>query len=93
MGWNTLTQTNPHPMLDGLDIGAAGLNAYFVHSYHFEVADPAHLLATVDYGQTLTAIVGRDNLIATQFHPEKKPSTWLELHLEFPQLVAIVKGR
>lgn len=77
MGWNTLTQTNPHPMLDNLDIGPDGSNAYFVHSYHFEVADPAQLLATVDYGQTLTAIVGRENLIATQFHPEKSQALGL----------------
>lgn len=83
MGWNTLNQTNPHQMLDNLDIGPDGLNAYFVHSYHFEVADPAQLLATVDYGQTLTAIVGRDNLIATQFHPEKSQSLGLKFISNF----------
>ncbi|MFT6657589.1 imidazole glycerol phosphate synthase subunit HisH [Maritalea sp.] len=83
MGWNTLTQTNPHLMLDNLDIGPGGLNAYFVHSYHFEVADPAQLLATTEYGQKLTAIVGRDNLIATQFHPEKSQALGLKFISNF----------
>ncbi|MGJ8528661.1 imidazole glycerol phosphate synthase subunit HisH [Maritalea sp.] len=83
MGWNTLTQTNPHPLIDDIDLGDDGSHAYFVHSYFFEVADPAHLIATVDYGQTLTAIIGRDNLVATQFHPEKSQTLGLKLISNF----------
>jgi len=83
MGWNTLESVNPHAMTQNLDMGKEGAHAYFVHSYHFEVADPAHLIATVDYGQTLTAIIGRDNLIATQFHPEKSQALGLQLITNF----------
>jgi glutamine amidotransferase len=66
----------PHPVLDGLNTGD---HAYFVHSYRFEVADPAHLLAHVDYGGPITAIVGRDTILGTQFHPEKSQSAGLRL--------------
>ena len=69
MGWNVLQVRRPaHPVLASLPEGA---HAYFVHSYHLEAEDPAHVLATVDYGGTVAAVVGRDNLIGTQFHPEK----------------------
>jgi len=54
-----------------------------VHSYHFEVADPAHLLAHVEYGGHITAVVGRDNLIGTQFHPEKSQDTGLRMIANF----------
>ena len=76
MGWNDLVIDNPHPVLSGL---ATGDHAYFVHSYAMRVADPAHLLAHVDYGGDVTAIVGRDNVIGTQFHPEKSQSAGLRL--------------
>jgi len=69
MGWNDLQFTNStHPLIQNLPAGA---HAYFVHSYHFVTKDRKHELATVNHGQRLTAIVGRDNLIGTQFHPEK----------------------
>lgn len=68
MGWNDLRPARPHPLLDGLDHGA---HAYFVHSYHFACADPANVVATVDYGGPVVAAIGRDNLVGTQFHPEK----------------------
>lgn len=80
MGWNDLTLLRPHPVLDGL---TTGHHAYFVHSYHFRVADPAHLLARTDYGGAVTAIVGRDTLVGTQFHPEKSQSTGLRLIRNF----------
>ncbi|SDH59954.1 imidazole glycerol phosphate synthase subunit HisH [Roseospirillum parvum] len=69
MGWNDLQFTpGCHPLLDGVEPGA---HVYFVHSYHFAVADPARVLARVDYGQPVAALIGRDNLAGTQFHPEK----------------------
>lgn len=76
MGWNDLVIDTPHPVLAGLDTGE---HAYFVHSYHFKVADPAHLLSHCDYGGKITAIVGRDNIIGTQFHPEKSQAAGLRL--------------
>jgi glutamine amidotransferase len=79
MGWNTLTLEKPHPVLEDIPAGPDGLHAYFVHSYHLAATDPAHLIATADYGQQVTAIVGRDNLIGTQFHPEKSQSLGLTL--------------
>ncbi len=76
MGWNDLVIDHPHPVLEGI---ATGDHAYFVHSYQFRVADPARRLAHVDYGGDITAIVGRDNIIGTQFHPEKSQATGLRL--------------
>lgn len=74
MGWNELTIAHPHPVLDGLPSGA---HMYFVHSYQFMLEDPAHLLATTDYGGPITAVVGRDNMIGSQFHPEKSQKSGL----------------
>jgi len=80
MGWNDLVIDRAHPVLDGL---ATGDHAYFVHSYHFRVDDPAHLLAHVEYGGPITAIVGRDNIVGTQFHPEKSQALGLRLIANF----------
>ena len=80
MGWNELQLDRPHPLLDGIE---SGDHAYFVHSYHFRVADPAELLAHVDYGGPITAIVGRDTIVGTQFHPEKSQRTGLRLIANF----------
>lgn len=81
MGWNELAFTpGAHPMLDGI---SPGDHAYFVHSYHFMPHESAHRLATVEYGGTLTACVGRDNLFGTQFHPEKSQATGLKLLSNF----------
>lgn len=71
MGWNELTVARAHPVLDNLPAGA---HMYFVHSYQFITADPAHVLATTDYGAPVTAVIGRDNMIGSQFHPEKANS-------------------
>ena len=76
MGWNDLIVERPHPVLDGI---ATGDHAYFVHSYHFRVADPAHRLAFCDYAGDITAIVGRDNILGTQFHPENSQAAGLRL--------------
>jgi glutamine amidotransferase len=85
MGWNALEVVAPaHPVLAGLGPGPAGApHAYFVHSYAFGADDPAHVLATTDYGGAVTAVVGRDNLVGTQFHPEKSQSTGLRLLANF----------
>jgi len=80
MGWNDLVIHRPHPVLAGI---ATGDHAYFVHSYHFRVDDPAHLLAHVDYAGPITAIVGTGNIIGTQFHPEKSQATGLRLIANF----------
>jgi len=80
MGWNDMVLDRPHPVLAGL---ATGDHAYFVHSYRFQVSDPAHLLAHVDYGGPVTAIVGRGNILGTQFHPEKSQAAGLRLIANF----------
>lgn len=80
MGWNDLVIDHPHPVLSGIETGD---HAYFVHSYHFRVADPAERLAHCDYGVEITAIVGRDNMVGTQFHPEKSQSAGLRLIANF----------
>jgi glutamine amidotransferase len=71
MGWNTLRFVTRHQLLEGIADGPDGLHAYFVHSYQLTPTDPGDLLATTDYGGTVTAMVGRDNMAGTQFHPEK----------------------
>ncbi|RDD63292.1 imidazole glycerol phosphate synthase subunit HisH [Ferruginivarius sediminum] len=77
MGWNELAIRQPdHPVLAGIESGA---HAYFVHSYQFAAGRPEHVLAVTDYGGEVTAVVGRDNLVGTQFHPEKSQATGLRL--------------
>ena len=81
MGWNELRiPDDPAPILAGL---SGGDHAYFVHSYHFVPADAAHRTASVRYGGTVTAAVGRDNLAGTQFHPEKSQQTGQKLITNF----------
>ena len=76
MGWNDLQILHQSPLLAGIENGD---HAYFVHSYHAKVQNPAEILATVEYGQQITAIVGRDNIYGTQFHPEKSQKMGLKL--------------
>ncbi|MCD1626496.1 MAG: imidazole glycerol phosphate synthase subunit HisH [Paracoccaceae bacterium] len=80
MGWNDLVIDQPHPVFDGVTTGD---HAYFVHSYHMRLTNPAHLLAHVDYAGPITAIVGRDNMLGMQFHPEKSQKTGLRLIANF----------
>ncbi|SDZ51260.1 imidazole glycerol phosphate synthase subunit hisH [Jannaschia faecimaris] len=80
MGWNDLVLTGAHPVLGGLKTGD---HAYFVHSYQMVMDDPADRLAHVDYGGDVTAIVARDNVVGTQFHPEKSQATGLGLIANF----------
>jgi len=79
MGWNTLTVEKPHALFAGIADGEDGLHAYFVHSYHMKTASPETLYATAQYGMTVTAAVGRDNIFGTQFHPEKSQTLGLAL--------------
>ena len=80
MGWNDLVIDRPHPVLEGITTGD---HAYFVHSYHFKVADPGQRLAHVDYAGEVTAIIGRDTMVGTQFHPEKSQTAGLRLIANF----------
>jgi glutamine amidotransferase len=83
MGWNTLDLRRTHPLLQGLVLGDAGLHAYFVHSYHLDAERQSDVIATTEHGQTVTAMVGRDNLAGTQFHPEKSQALGLNLLANF----------
>lgn len=76
MGWNELVMQDQHPVLEGLGTNP---HMYFVHSYHLVAAGVSHVLATADYGGAITAVVGRDNMIGTQFHPEKSQASGLRL--------------
>jgi glutamine amidotransferase len=80
MGWNDLVIETHHPVLAGLDTGD---HAYFVHSYQMDVAQPGQRLAFCEYGGEITAIVGRETMIGTQFHPEKSQSAGLRLIANF----------
>jgi glutamine amidotransferase len=80
MGWNDLVIDQPHPIFSGIETGD---HAYFVHSYHMAVADPAQRLAHVDYGSEVTAVIGRDTMVGMQFHPEKSQTTGLKLISNF----------
>jgi len=83
MGWNTLDEIRPHPILAGLPLGPDGLHGYFVHSFHLVPADRTDLIATADYGGPVTAAVGRDTMVGTQFHPEKSQQLGLGLIANF----------
>lgn len=83
MGWNTLDPAREHPVLEGLPLGPKGRHAYFVHSYHLNAADESDVLARADYGGPVTAIVGKDTAIGTQFHPEKSQRFGLALIANF----------
>ncbi len=80
IGWNTINLSRDHPVFAGIE---TGLHAYFVHSYHFRTRRPQDRLATVDYGGAMTAAVARDNMIGTQFHPEKSQTLGLALIRNF----------
>jgi imidazole glycerol-phosphate synthase subunit HisH len=83
MGWNTLNLLQPHPLLDDIALGPDGLHGYFVHSFELKPARRCELIAQSDYGGPLTAIVGRDNMVGTQFHPEKSQRLGLALIKNF----------
>jgi imidazole glycerol-phosphate synthase subunit HisH len=79
MGWNTLDTQQDHALLAGIPTGPSGLHAYFVHSYAFTGVAPDEVVAATEYGGPIVAIVGRDNMVGTQFHPEKSQRLGLAL--------------
>jgi glutamine amidotransferase len=79
MGWNTLALVRKHALFEGIPTGDAGLNAYFVHSFHLVPAGRDALVATTDYGGQITAFVAKDNMAGSQFHPEKSQKLGLAL--------------
>ncbi len=85
MGWNTLNEVTPHPLLDGINLGPQGLHVYFVHSYQLKPDDRADLVAEADYGGPVTAMVARGCYAGTQFHPEKSQRLGLALIANFLQ--------
>jgi imidazole glycerol-phosphate synthase subunit HisH len=80
MGWNNLDLKRVHPALADT---RSGDHAYFVHSYHFVAERPEDVIATVEYGGPVTAVIGRDNLLGVQFHPEKSQHVGLALLKSF----------
>jgi imidazole glycerol-phosphate synthase subunit HisH len=83
MGWNTLEAKRAHPLLEGIPMGSDGWHAYFVHSYAFTKIEDGALLAITDYGGPITAMVTKDNIAGTQFHPEKSQKLGLKLITNF----------
>ena len=80
MGWNRVQQARPHPLWAGV---ADGAWFYFVHSYYAAPSDPHHSAGLTDYGSSFTSAVARDNIFATQFHPEKSAADGLTLYRNF----------
>ncbi len=80
MGWNDLVIENDHPVFSGIQ---SGDHVYFVHSYHFRVSNAANRLAHVDYAGDVTAVIGRDNILGMQFHPEKSQDVGLRMISNF----------
>jgi glutamine amidotransferase len=80
MGWNRVNQTLSHPLWRGI---ADGSYFYFVHSYYAVPADRQHTAGETPYGAPFTCAVARDNIFATQFHPEKSASAGLQLYKNF----------
>ena len=83
IGWNTINLEQAHPLFDGIKTGDDGLHAYFVHSYQLACKNPEEQIATTDYGGPLSALVAKDNLAGTQFHPEKSQKLGLSLIANF----------
>ena len=80
MGWNRVRQVRHHPLWEGI---ANEAYFYFVHSYYVQPADPSHTAGETDYGAPFCSAVARDNIFATQFHPEKSASAGLQLYHNF----------
>ena len=82
MGWNEVKVVQPHPVLEGID---AGDEFYFVHGYYPDPEDKAHVFALTEYEHEFASVLGRDNYIATQFHPEKSGRVGLRLLHKFAE--------
>ena len=80
MGWNRVRQRCRHPIFDGISDGTL---FYFVHSYYAHPEDPSVVIGETDYGVTFPAVVAKDNIVATQFHPEKSAEPGLRFYENF----------
>jgi glutamine amidotransferase len=85
IGWNNISIRREHPLLDGVPDGTF---FYFVHSYYADPAQPETVVATADYGVDFAAIVAHDNVVATQFHPEKSADLGVRLYANFGRIAA-----
>ncbi|MEM8663223.1 MAG: imidazole glycerol phosphate synthase subunit HisH [Pseudomonadota bacterium] len=83
MGWNVLESVRPHPVLEGIPTGPDGWHAYFVHSYVIAPDSAEDIIALADHGAPFAAVVGRNNIVGTQFHPEKSQKLGLKLIQNF----------
>jgi imidazole glycerol-phosphate synthase subunit HisH len=83
MGWNTMRVVNNHPLFEGIAFGDDGWHAYFLHGYHLVPERDDDVVAVADYGGPVTAIVARDTIAGTQFHPEKSQKLGLKLIANF----------
>ena len=83
MGWNTVRFSQGHPVFEGLAEGDHDPHVYFVHSNHFIPDNPLHRLGVADYGGEIAAVVGCDNILGTQFHPEKSQASGLKFIANF----------
>ncbi|MGE0543152.1 MAG: imidazole glycerol phosphate synthase subunit HisH [Dehalococcoidia bacterium] len=86
MGWNTVRQTAAHPVFEGIPDGSY---FYFLHSYHVQPDDSSCVIAEATYGRTFPAVLARDNIVATQFHPEKSGDLGLRIYANFLAAVPV----
>ncbi len=86
MGWNQVKQEIAHPVFDGIPDGA---NFYFVHSYYAEPEDRSIVASTTDYGISICSMIIKDNLVATQFHPEKSGEYGLRMYSNFLSMTLV----
>jgi glutamine amidotransferase len=85
MGWNQVRQTSTHPIFDGIPDNAY---FYFLHSYYPRPEDPATTIGETEYGETFASVVARDNVVATQFHPEKSGAMGLRMYANFLRIAS-----
>lgn len=90
MGWNQVAIVRPHAIFDGI---ADGSYFYFVHSYYPRPDDPAVVIGETEYGVTFPSVVARDNMVATQFHPEKSGAVGLRMYENFLRIAAGATAR
>jgi len=85
MGWNQVRIVKQHPIFEGVDEGSY---FYFVHSYYPQPADPDVVIGETEYGVTFASVIARDNIVATQFHPEKSGEAGLRMYANFLKIAA-----
>jgi glutamine amidotransferase len=85
MGWNQVRIARPHPIFEGISDGSY---FYFVHSYYSRPEDPDVVVGETEYGVTFPSVIARDNVVATQFHPEKSGESGLRMYANFLKIAA-----